>query len=76
MKLSRTQKIVKFFSSESKFEKIMEETKLWRFNCSCGKELNIWDLGGIRYKSSGNPTMGIKCPYCGKTAMQKLFRVK
>ena len=76
MKLSSTQKIVKFFSSEAKFIKIMEESKQWRFNCSCGKEFNIWDLGGVRYKSSGNPIIKIRCPNCRKLAVQKIFKVK
>ena len=34
------QKIVKFFSSKSLFQKMMEDSKRYRFTCSCGKETN------------------------------------
>jgi hypothetical protein len=76
MKLSIAQKIVKFFSSGSLFQKMMEDSKRYRFTCSCGKESSIWDIGGIRYKASGKPRTWIKCPHCGKFAMQKIYKTE
>jgi hypothetical protein len=74
MELSGAQKIVKFFSSESKFQKIMEESMNWKFTCSCGKESNIWEIGGVRAGAKGKPSVMIRCPHCGKTSMQKLYK--
>jgi len=75
MKLSTVQKVAKFFSSRSLFERMMEDSKRYRFTCSCGKESSIWDIGGIRYKASGTPRTGVRCPHCGKFAMQKIYKV-
>ena len=75
MKLSLAQKIAKFFSSASLFQKMMEDSKRYRFTCSCGKETSIWDIGGIRYKAAGKPITGVKCPLCGKFSMQKIYKV-
>ncbi len=75
MKLSPTQKIVKFFTSSSLFEKMMEDSKRYRFTCSCGKESSIWDIGGIRYKATRNTMSGAWCPHCKKFGMQKIYKV-
>ena len=73
MKLSTTQKVVKFFVSKVKFKAMEQESKLWCFQCeSCQKKTSIWEIGGIRYKAKGNPKIKIKCPNCGKTAMQSV----
>jgi len=61
MKLSIAQKIAKFFSSASLFEKMMEDSKRYRFTCSCGKESSIWDIGGFSYKRAGKTISGVKC---------------
>jgi hypothetical protein len=74
MKLSGVQKLAKWFSSENTFRKMMEESRQWCFTCNCGKEGNIWDIGGIRYKAAGNPARKIKCPYCGHSSMMKIFK--
>lgn len=53
MKLSPTQKIIKFFTSASLFEKMMEESKRYWFTCgNCSKESSVWEIGGIRYKGT------------------------
>lgn len=76
MKLSIAQKIAKFFSSESLFQKMMEDSRRYRFTCKCGKESSIWDIGGIRYKAAGKPLTGTKCPHCGIFAMRKFYKVE
>ena len=75
MKLSIAQKIMQFFSSASLFEKMKEDSKRYRFTCSCGKESSIWDIGGIRSRAAGKPTSGVKGPHCGKFAMRKIYKV-
>ncbi len=76
MKLSTVQKILKFFTSKSLFEKMMADSKQYRFTCSCGTESSIWDIGGIRYKAYGTPKTGVRCPHCGKRSMQKIYKIK
>lgn len=49
-----------------------EESKQWKFKCDCGKEWSIWDMGGIRYKAAGNPSIRVKCPQCAKVQMLKI----
>lgn len=74
MKLSTVQKMVKFFSTKSKFEKIMNESKRYQFDCNCGKTSSIWDIGGVRYKAYGKPSTLVKCPHCTKIAMRKIYK--
>ncbi|MDZ4809478.1 MAG: hypothetical protein SGI96_14605 [Bacteroidota bacterium] len=76
MELSTAQKILKFFTSKSLFEKMMTDSKLYRFTCSCGKESSIFDIGGIRYKAYGTPKTGVRCPHCKKRSMLKIYKVK
>lgn len=46
---------------------IEEESKSWYFKCSCGHEFDIWSMGGIRFKATGQPKRLVTCPGCGKT---------
>jgi len=73
MKLSGSQRFIKWFTSASRFEKMVEESKQWQFTCkACGKTGSVWEAGGIRYWAKGNPSTMLKCPHCKKVAMQKL----
>jgi RNase P subunit RPR2 len=75
MKLSGSQRFIKWFSSASRFEKIMAESKQWKFTCKhCGQVSSIWDAGGIRYKAAGKPTTLVKCIHCGKTGMHSISK--
>jgi hypothetical protein len=75
MKLSFAQKVAKAFTSAATFEKLKQESMRYYFICgSCGKESNIWEIGGIRYKAAGKPRTGIKCPGCGKFRMQAILK--
>jgi hypothetical protein len=74
MKLSTAQKIVRFFSSKARFEKIMEDSKRYKFDCSCGKTSNIWEIGGVKYKATSGSLNRIRCPHCGKAAMHKIYK--
>ena len=76
MQLSTSQKIAKWFSSATTFEKMMEESKQWKFDCeSCSTTSSIWDIGGIRYGAKGDPSKMVKCPNCKKIAMRKIYKV-
>ncbi len=75
MGLSRAQKFVKWFSPSAKFEKMMAESKQWKFTCdNCGKASSIWEGGGIRYQAAGSPSVRVKCPHCQKACLQKITK--
>lgn len=72
MGLSFSQKLMKFFSSQAKFQEMEETSKRWVATCDCGYEMNMWEVGGVRYKAVGNKTTFMRCPRCGKTVMRTL----
>lgn len=74
MQLSRAQRLIKWFTSASQFEKLMNQSKKWKFTCPCGKTSSIWDIGGIRGATGGKPLSWVKCPHCGKGGMRKLIK--
>jgi hypothetical protein len=76
VKLSLAQGIAKLFSSKSKFREIADESKLWLFTCVCGKQSSIWDIGGVRYRASGNPSLLVKCPYCKQKSLQRIYKAQ
>ena len=75
MELRIAQRMVQNFYSEEKFQKIIEESKLWKFTCRCGKKSSIWDAGGVRYKASGKPHIRLKCPHCNQVSMMKIYKI-
>ena len=43
------------------------ESREWMVRCDrCGNEQSVWDLGGIRWKASGNSKQFRTCPNCGE----------
>jgi transposase-like protein len=75
MKLSVPQRIMKFFSSEKRFEAIKKESMEWQVECpECKAYTSIWDLGGVRYRDAGNPKMRLKCPKCDANIIAELKR--
>jgi len=51
------------------------ESRSWVARCPhCGAEKSVWELGGIRWKAAGSPSVRLRCPSCGKTSFQKITR--
>lgn len=50
------------------------ESREWMLRCACGFERSIWDLGGLRWKASGNPKRRARCPQCGQVGMHTIHR--
>ena len=43
------------------------DSRAWQATCAaCGTTTSIWDLGGLRWKGSGNRASGMRCKACGK----------
>lgn len=60
--------------SKNSFEQEKLESQKWIFECECGNEFSIWDIGGIRYKAKGNPINVTRCTKCQKVKARKLFK--
>jgi Zn finger protein HypA/HybF involved in hydrogenase expression len=75
MKLSFAQKVLKWLTSETTFEKFRLESMRYKFDCTCGKTSDIWEIGGVRYKATANKRTWIKCPGCGKGKMRTIYKV-
>ncbi len=51
------------------------DSRRWTFRCdTCGLERSVWDIGGIRWKATGNSRTLLRCPQCGKTRVHSLYR--
>lgn len=50
------------------------ESRSWMIRCPCGYEQSIWDLGGIRWKATGNPKRLMRCTQCGNTTWHTIYR--
>jgi len=51
------------------------ESRNWMVRCpSCGHTRSVWELGGIRWKATGNPVRYMLCPQCGKSGWHTVAR--
>lgn len=64
--MTTVQRLAKTLLPEQTAAAMEAESREWRVVCACGHDRSIWDLGGIRYKATGNPRTLLKCPACGK----------
>ncbi|MDA0243363.1 MAG: hypothetical protein OT477_08100 [Chloroflexi bacterium] len=54
-------------------EAMEAESRAWRVECSCGFTRSVWELGGIRYKASGEPRWMMVCPQCGQRSAHRVY---
>ncbi|MBL1280998.1 MAG: hypothetical protein COA33_012030 [Fluviicola sp.] len=77
MKLSKSQKIMRFFTSKERFAEIKKESIQWGFTCEeCKERTSFWDIGGVRYKATGNPIMQFACPKCKVKRLQTINKLE
>jgi len=50
------------------------ESRMWKVTCSCGCGRSIWELGGIRWKATGNPRTYLRCPQCGQRSWHRVAK--
>lgn len=50
------------------------ESRQWMLQCKCGREISVWDAGGVRWKASGEPWRWFPCPKCGMTWHKVYFK--
>lgn len=55
---------------------IEADSRSWMARCAnCGAERSVWEMGGIKWKASGSPSMLLTCSRCKKTSLQKITRI-
>jgi hypothetical protein len=50
------------------------DSRLWMVRCGCGSAISLWDIGGIRWKATGNQRTYRSCSKCGKYSWQIISR--
>lgn len=66
-KMSRTQRLFTRLAGAQTAAAMEAHSRAWLVICpNCGHERSIWELGGIRYKATGNPRTRLTCPKCGQ----------
>jgi predicted RNA-binding Zn-ribbon protein involved in translation (DUF1610 family) len=51
------------------------DSRKWMLKCSnCGFERSIWEMGGIRWKATGNSRNLLKCPNCGDRNWHTMYK--
>ncbi len=66
--MSGVQKLFTRFVPKGIKASMEAESRQWMVKCpNCGFEQSVWEMGGVRWKASGNPRWRLKCPNCGET---------
>lgn len=53
-------------------EAMEADSRRWMVRCACGFARSVWEIGGIRYKATGQPSWFMKCPQCGQRSWHKV----
>lgn len=75
--LSGIQKFIRLFVSEATFLALQAESNTWRVKCPhCSSERSVWEMGGIRYKAAGSPSVYRTCPNCNQRSWHLVYKNK
>lgn len=55
-------------------ESMEAESRSWMVRCACGFERSVWEVGGIRWKATGEPRQYLRCPQCGQRSWHIVTR--
>jgi hypothetical protein len=69
------QRLVRMFVSAKTFAAMEADTRTWQLTCTtCGTGHDLWDMGGIRFRSTRNSfTMTrMPCKTCGTPRAMRL----
>lgn len=56
-------------------ESMEADSRKWMVKCpNCGFEQSIWEMGGIRWKATGNSRNLLKCPNCGERGWHTIYK--
>ena len=54
-------------------ESMRADSLRWTMRCTCGFEQSIWEMGGIRWKATGNSRNLLRCRQCGRRTWHRLY---
>jgi hypothetical protein len=74
MTMSAVQKLFSALLPQRWMAAMEADSRLWMVRCSCGFARSVWDLGGIRYKASGQSRWFMRCPQCGQRSWHTVSR--
>lgn len=73
--LSRAQRLITKWVGPETAAAMEAHSRAWLVRCPhCEHERSMWEVGGIRYKASGNPRMRMQCPNCGRKGWHKVYK--
>jgi hypothetical protein len=73
--LSFFQKLFIALFPRSWAEDMEADSRRWMLQCpKCGYERSFWDIGGIRWRATGNQRNLMRCPNCGQVSWHKAYR--
>ncbi len=73
--MSRVQRFLKAIFPKSWGESMEAYSREWMLRCEgCGFERSFWDMGGIRWKASGNPKKYLKCTNCRVRSWHEVYK--
>ncbi|MCZ2098511.1 MAG: hypothetical protein LC121_20080 [Anaerolineae bacterium] len=56
-------------------EDMEAHSRLWMLQCpNCGFERSVWDMGGIRWRATGNSRNLMPCPNCGQRGWHRMYK--
>ncbi len=73
--MSGIQRLFTRFVPKSWAESMEADSRRWMVKCpNCGFERSVWDMGGIRWKATGNPRWRMRCPNCGEMGWHTVYK--
>ena len=73
--MSFIQRVMKSFLSEEAAKDMEAHSRSWYLKCPrCGFEKSIWEMGGIRWKATGNSKNYMRCINCGERSWHQMYR--
>ncbi|HMO58997.1 MAG TPA: hypothetical protein PKA05_20510, partial [Roseiflexaceae bacterium] len=72
--MSFVQRVCRRLFPAAWFAAMRAESLSWMVRCSCGFERSVWELGGIRWKASGQPRRRMRCIHCGEWTWHRIYQ--
>ncbi|PTY01912.1 hypothetical protein DB346_10700 [Verrucomicrobia bacterium LW23] len=78
-KRSFAQRVVLSLLPKSWSSSIEAESRQWIAHCNnngCDRSISVWEMGGVRWKAAGNPSVKVLCPKCRQVTWHTLIHEK
>ena len=72
--MSFAQNIARHVLGNRLYQSMRSESESWVMQCPCGAKTSVWEMGGIRWKASGQPRRMGRCGECERVFWGTVFR--